>query len=108
MHWLRYWLKGNSVARKLQVDDWVLTPSGACVQLGFIATGYTYVADSRGVSYLPGEVRKLPASPAVLAKSHRLLMFWCEHGPTNWWDAAMGRHWKKIRPQRKEVNHARN
>lgn len=46
----------------------------------------------------PKPVRK--SDVQTWKKSHRLLMFWCEHGPTDWWDYAINRHWDKCKPRR--------
>ncbi len=64
--------------KKINVGDWCITPFGSVIEVGFVATSYTYVSDLHTSSqYDPAELRLLPASPATLAKSHRLLTRWC-------------------------------
>lgn len=91
----------RKTTRKIKVGDWVSLSNGTVHRVhGIDIADNLMLVDRNPFSIHPSLVTKLPASPAVLAKSHRLLVSWCEHGPTDWWDAAIDRHWKKIKPKR--------
>ncbi len=72
------------MSRKIKVGDWVIAPHGQTYQvIGFErdCEAMAWGMHNGGYHcYHIANLTKLPAAPATLAKSHRLLMRWWKTG----------------------------